>query len=131
MEAEAGVPTVVFAGEEYRTDSSRDRAAKRTMLRGIRCVIAKSFERVHRRNLVGTGVVPLQFGGSDSLQSLSSGDAGDGALAGRIRLPGLRRRGAHQLRARRSALLVVPRLLVPVPPDQRHPLRGQQDAMWD
>ena len=65
-----GVPTVVFAGEEYGTGSSRDWAAKGTALLGIKAVIAKSFERIHRSNLVGMGVLPLQFKGSDSWQTL-------------------------------------------------------------
>ncbi len=67
---EAGVPTVVFAGEEYGTGSSRDWAAKGTQLLGIRAVIARSFERIHRSNLVGMGVLPLQFKGKDSWDSL-------------------------------------------------------------
>ena len=67
---EAGVPTVIFAGEEYGTGSSRDWAAKGTMLLGIKAVVAKSFERIHRSNLVGMGVLPLQFKGHDSWQSL-------------------------------------------------------------
>ena len=67
---EAGVPTVIFAGEEYGTGSSRDWAAKGTMLLGIKAVVAKSFERIHRSNLVGMGVLPLQFKGGDSWQSL-------------------------------------------------------------
>ena len=67
---EAGVPTVIFAGEEYGTGSSRDWAAKGTMLLGIKAVIAKSFERIHRSNLIGMGVLPLQFKGSDSWPSL-------------------------------------------------------------
>ena len=65
-----GVPTVVFAGEEYGTGSSRDWAAKGTALLGIKAVIAKSFERIHRSNLVGMGVLPLQFKGTDSWTSL-------------------------------------------------------------
>ncbi|TFY96959.1 aconitate hydratase [Ramlibacter rhizophilus] len=65
-----GRPTVIFAGEEYGTGSSRDWAAKGTQLLGIRAVIARSFERIHRSNLVGMGVLPLQFKGSDSWQSL-------------------------------------------------------------
>ena len=65
-----GVPTVVFAGEEYGTGSSRDWAAKGTQLLGIQAVVAKSFERIHRSNLVGMGVLPLQFKGADSWQSL-------------------------------------------------------------
>ncbi|MCX7901583.1 MAG: aconitate hydratase, partial [Burkholderiaceae bacterium] len=65
-----GVPTVVFAGEEYGTGSSRDWAAKGTQLLGVRAVIARSFERIHRSNLVGMGVLPLQFKGDDSVASL-------------------------------------------------------------
>ncbi len=67
---EAGVPTVVFAGEEYGTGSSRDWAAKGTQLLGIKAVVARSFERIHRNNLVGMGVLPLQFQGDDSWSSL-------------------------------------------------------------
>jgi len=66
----AGVPTVVFGGEEYGTGSSRDWAAKGTQLLGVKAVIARSFERIHRSNLVGMGVLPLQFKGSDSVDSL-------------------------------------------------------------
>jgi aconitate hydratase len=65
-----GTATVVFAGEEYGTGSSRDWAAKGTQLLGVKAVIAKSFERIHRSNLVGMGVLPLQFQGSDSIESL-------------------------------------------------------------
>ncbi|MBI2748647.1 MAG: aconitate hydratase AcnA, partial [Burkholderiales bacterium] len=65
-----GTPTVVFGGEEYGTGSSRDWAAKGTQLLGVKAVIARSFERIHRSNLVGMGVVPLQFKDSDSAQSL-------------------------------------------------------------
>jgi aconitate hydratase len=63
-------PTVVFGGEEYGTGSSRDWAAKGTQLLGVKAVIARSFERIHRSNLVGMGVLPLQFLGQDSAQSL-------------------------------------------------------------
>jgi aconitate hydratase len=66
----AGVPTVVFAGEEYGTGSSRDWAAKGTQLLGIKAVVAKSFERIHRSNLIGMGVLPLQFKAGDSWESL-------------------------------------------------------------
>ncbi|MBK6867716.1 MAG: aconitate hydratase [Burkholderiales bacterium] len=66
----AGVPTVVFAGEEYGTGSSRDWAAKGTQLLGIKAVVAKSFERIHRSNLVGMGVLPLQFKGDETWESL-------------------------------------------------------------
>jgi aconitate hydratase len=65
-----GTPTVVFGGEEYGTGSSRDWAAKGTQLLGVKAVVARSFERIHRSNLVGMGVLPLQFMGADSAQSL-------------------------------------------------------------
>jgi aconitate hydratase len=65
-----GVPTVVFAGREYGTGSSRDWAAKGTVLLGIRAVITQSFERIHRSNLIGMGVIPLCFEGETSWQSL-------------------------------------------------------------
>lgn len=67
---EDGVPLVVFAGKEYGTGSSRDWAAKGTRLLGIRAVIAQSFERIHRSNLVGMGIVPLVFEQGTSWQSL-------------------------------------------------------------
>jgi aconitate hydratase len=70
-----GTPTVVFGGEEYGTGSSRDWAAKGTQLLGVKAVVARSFERIHRSNLVGMGVLPLQFKGKDSWESL--GIAGD------------------------------------------------------
>jgi aconitate hydratase len=66
----AGVPTVVFGGEEYGTGSSRDWAAKGTQLLGVRAVVARSFERIHRSNLIGMGVLALQFKGNDSWESL-------------------------------------------------------------
>jgi len=65
-----GVPTMVFGGEEYGTGSSRDWAAKGTQLLGVKAVITRSFERIHRSNLVGMGVLPLQFIGNDSIQTL-------------------------------------------------------------
>ncbi|PSC06985.1 aconitate hydratase AcnA [Alsobacter soli] len=67
---DAGVPLVVFAGKEYGTGSSRDWAAKGTVLLGVRAVIAQSFERIHRSNLVGMGVVPLVFEEGTSWQTL-------------------------------------------------------------
>ncbi|SFU43679.1 aconitate hydratase [Nitrosospira multiformis] len=65
-----GVPTLVFGGEEYGSGSSRDWAAKGTQLLGVKAVVAKSFERIHRSNLIGMGVLPLQFKGDDSVESL-------------------------------------------------------------
>ena len=85
----AGVPTVVFAGEEYGTGSSRDWAAKGTQLLGIRAVVAKSFERIHRSNLVGMGVLPLQFKGGDSWQALGlKGDEGVDVVLGELKAQG-------------------------------------------
>ena len=66
----AGVPLVIFAGKEYGSGSSRDWAAKGTALLGVRAVIAESFERIHRSNLIGMGVLPLQFVAGESAQSL-------------------------------------------------------------
>jgi aconitate hydratase len=68
--AEEGTPLVVLAGKEYGSGSSRDWAAKGTKLLGVRAVIAESFERIHRSNLVGMGVLPLQFADGDSVESL-------------------------------------------------------------
>ncbi|GAA4024124.1 aconitate hydratase AcnA [Sphingomonas swuensis] len=67
---DAGVPLVVLAGKEYGTGSSRDWAAKGTVLLGVRAVIAESFERIHRSNLVGMGVLPLQFRDGETAASL-------------------------------------------------------------
>jgi aconitate hydratase len=68
--AEEGVPLVVLAGKEYGSGSSRDWAAKGTKLLGVRAVIAESFERIHRSNLIGMGVLPLQFPQGESVASL-------------------------------------------------------------
>jgi aconitate hydratase len=68
--AETDTPLVVLAGKEYGSGSSRDWAAKGTRLLGVRAVIAESFERIHRSNLVGMGVLPLQFSDGDSVESL-------------------------------------------------------------
>jgi aconitate hydratase len=68
--AEEGVPLVVIAGREYGSGSSRDWAAKGTALLGARAVLARSFERIHRTNLVALGVIPLQFREGDSAESL-------------------------------------------------------------
>ncbi|MEJ2578772.1 MAG: aconitate hydratase AcnA, partial [Kineosporiaceae bacterium] len=68
--ADAGVPLVILAGKEYGSGSSRDWAAKGTSLLGVRAVIAESFERIHRSNLIGMGVLPLQFPAGSSAASL-------------------------------------------------------------
>jgi aconitate hydratase A / 2-methylisocitrate dehydratase len=80
--AEEGIPLAVLAGKEYGSGSSRDWAAKGTNLLGVRAVIAESFERIHRSNLIGMGVLPLQFPEGESVQSLGltgeeSFDVGD------------------------------------------------------
>jgi aconitate hydratase len=64
-------PLIIFAGRDYGMGSSRDWAAKGTALLGVRVVVAKSFERIHRSNLVGMGVLPLQFEEQDSLEALN------------------------------------------------------------
>ncbi|HEX3529111.1 MAG TPA: aconitate hydratase AcnA [Thermoanaerobaculia bacterium] len=66
-----GVPTVILAGKEYGTGSSRDWAAKGPLLQGVRAVIAESFERIHRSNLVGMGIAPLEFVDGQTVQSLN------------------------------------------------------------
>jgi aconitate hydratase len=67
---QAGVPLIILAGQEYGTGSSRDWAAKGTNLLGVKAVIAESFERIHRSNLVGMGVLPLQFIPGENAESL-------------------------------------------------------------
>jgi aconitate hydratase len=67
---EAGVPLLVFAGKEYGSGSSRDWAAKGTRLLGVRAVIAESYERIHRSNLVGMGVLPLEFQAGENRETL-------------------------------------------------------------
>jgi aconitate hydratase len=68
--ASEGVPLVVLAGKDYGSGSSRDWAAKGTKLLGVRAVIAESFERIHRSNLIGMGVLPLQFAAGETVESL-------------------------------------------------------------
>ena len=115
---EAGVPLVVLAGKEYGSGSSRDWAAKGTMLLGVKAVIAESFERIHRSNLVNMGVLPLEFVAGDDRRvarpdraarcSISSG-SGATLDAARARSPCARRRddgtrrGVRGARARRHA----------------------------
>ena len=115
--AEEGVPLVVLAGKEYGSGSSRDWAAKGTKLLGVRAVIAESFERIHRSNLIGMGVLPLQFAAGESVASLGltgeeSFDFGDlegGAGENRHRHGPARRRLGDRVRRHRSS---------------RHPERG-------
>jgi aconitate hydratase len=93
-----GVPLVIFAGQEYGTGSSRDWAAKGTRLLGVRAVVAQSFERIHRSNLVGMGVLPLQFEEGTTAQSLKL----DGTETFDIT-------GLSTLRPRQSVKLVIRR----------------------
>ncbi|MCS6764905.1 MAG: aconitate hydratase AcnA [Candidatus Protistobacter heckmanni] len=93
-----GTPTIVIGGEEYGTGSSRDWAAKGTQLLGVKAVIARSFERIHRSNLVGMGVLPLQFKGSDSAQSLGL----DGTEEYAVEL-------ASEIKPQQDAILVIKR----------------------
>ncbi len=87
---EQDVPLIVLAGKEYGSGSSRDWAAKGTRLLGVRAVIAESFERIHRSNLVGMGVLPLQFQPGESVAVAGP----DRPRALHDRGPGRRRRGA-------------------------------------
>jgi len=65
-----GKPTIILAGQDYGSGSSRDWAAKGPYLQGVKCVITQTFERIHRSNLVGMGILPLQFLGTDSADTL-------------------------------------------------------------
>ena len=67
---EAGIPLIIIAGKEYGSGSSRDWAAKGTALLGVKAVLAESFERIHRSNLVGMGVLPLQFRPGENRETL-------------------------------------------------------------
>ena len=93
--ADEDVPLVVLAGKEYGSGSSRDWAAKGTALLGVRAVIAESFERIHRSNLIGMGVVPLQFPDGESVESL--GLTGEEV----IEVGDLERRGGEERRGHR------------------------------
>ena len=79
---ESGIPLVIIAGKEYGSGSSRDWAAKGTALLGVRAVLAESFERIHRSNLIGMGVLPLQFKDGDSAASLGLDGTEVFAIAG-------------------------------------------------
>ena len=135
--AEAGTPLVILAGKEYGSGSSRDWAAKGTALLGVRAVIAESYERIHRSNLIGMGVLPLQFPDGESAESLGlTGEetfditgvealndgldaahrAGEGAVEHRVRRP-----GAHR-HPRRGGLL---------PPRRDHAVRPALAALAD
>ncbi len=85
--AAAGTPLVVLAGKEYGSGSSRDWAAKGTALLGVKAVIAQSYERIHRSNLIGMGVLPLQFTGGDTAESLGLTGTETFAIRGVAELP--------------------------------------------
>ena len=85
--AAAGTPLVVLAGKEYGSGSSRDWAAKGTALLGVKAVIAESYERIHRSNLIGMGVLPLQFIGGDTAESLGLTGTETFAIRGVSELP--------------------------------------------
>jgi aconitate hydratase len=82
----AGIPLVIFAGKEYGSGSSRDWAAKGTSLLGVRAVIAESFERIHRSNLIGMGVIPLQFPAGENADSLGLDGTESVAISGIVGL---------------------------------------------
>jgi len=92
-------PLVIFAGKEYGTGSSRDWAAKGTRLLGVKAVVAESFERIHRSNLIGMGVLPVQFGEGDSRKSLTL--TGDETVD--IRLP----EGVKEIKPRQNLVVVI------------------------
>jgi aconitate hydratase len=95
-----GVPLIVVAGKEYGSGSSRDWAAKGPNLLGVRAAIAESFERIHRSNLVGMGVLPLEFTGGEGRQSL--GLTGEEAFTIRGLEAGLRPRQELEVEASRN-----------------------------
>ena len=95
----AGVPLVVLAGKEYGSGSSRDWAAKGTALLGVSAVIAESYERIHRSNLIGMGVLPLQFPAGETAESLGLDGTETFTISGRHRA----QRGPHAADGRTSA----------------------------
>ena len=125
-----GVPTIVIAGKEYGTGSSRDWAGKGPRLLGVRAVIAQSFERIHRSNLVGMGVVPLQFLEGQGAESLGL----DGQESYTIH--GLAAGLANNFKAGRELAVAArgPRARrgrVPRPRAHRHtPGNGVRQARW-
>ena len=137
----AGTPLCVLAGKEYGTGSSRDWAAKGPLLLGVRFVIAESFERIHRSNLAGMGVLPLQYKAGETAKSLGltgEGDVrGDGDRRGALAAAGgpghghPRRRHADRVPDDRPARHAGRGELLPErrhPADRRSPARGRQPA---
>ena len=116
--AEEDTPLVVLAGKDYGSGSSRDWAAKGTLLLGVRAVIAESFERIHRSNLVGMGVVPLQFAPGDSVHSLG--------LTGRetFEITGLDGGRASELRVRADDIEFTCRVRIDTPKEAEYFCHG-------
>jgi aconitate hydratase len=114
-----GVPTMIFGGEEYGTGSSRDWAAKGTQLLGVKAVIARSFERIHRSNLVGMGVLPLQFIGDDSVESLgiTGNETYDLKLEGEIKPQQLATLVIHRANGESREVKVLLRIDTPIEVD--------------
>jgi len=123
---EAGVPLVVFAGQEYGTGSSRDWAAKGTRLLGVRAVVAQSFERIHRSNLVGMGVLPCQFEEGTSAATLGLDGTETFSITG-LEAPGFKPRQALTLgieRANGERLEVPVRVRIDTPIEVEYYLHG-------
>jgi aconitate hydratase len=114
-----GTPTVIFGGEEYGTGSSRDWAAKGTQLLGVKAVVVRSFERIHRSNLVGMGVLPLQFKGADSWQTLGlKGDETiDVVIGGELKAQADVTLVIHRADATRQEVIVKLRIDTPIEVD--------------
>ena len=120
--AEEGVPLVVLAGKEYGSGSSRDWAAKGTTLLGVRAVIAESFERIHRSNLVGMGVLPLQFKDGETAASLGLTGHETFEITGIAGGDGVRARAST--RARPTTSSSTSRVRIDTPKEQRYYRHG-------
>jgi len=116
--AESQTPLVVLAGKEYGSGSSRDWAAKGTSLLGVRVVIAESFERIHRSNLVGMGVLPLQFADGESVQAL--GLTGEEAFT----IEGLDEGGAKEVTVRADERTFTARVRIDTPKEVEYYQHG-------
>ena len=124
-----GIPLIVIAGKEYGTGSSRDWAAKGTLLLGVKAVIAESYERIHRSNLVGMGVLPLQFlpGESAAALGLTGRETfdihgiADGLTPERAAHRDRHPRGRHDHRRSRPSPAIDSPVEVELLPQRRHP----------
>jgi aconitate hydratase len=114
----AAIPTIVIAGKEYGTGSSRDWAAKGPYLQGVRAVITESFERIHRSNLVGMGVLPLQFLDGESAESL--GLTGEEELS----ITGIQDGDAKQVTVRAGAREFTARVRIDTPKEVQYYRHG-------